>query len=157
MRAANFARLLVVTIAVLAAGSACRRQADDVSSLMATARNGQSVKVRQEACLQLAEAPGDAASDALIGFLADDELWYCSAHGLGERKDSRAVEPLLEHLDPRSPHTHKFVWALGEIGDPSALPALDELRGRIDATTEEGRRIEKELDAAASKLRNASS
>jgi len=157
VRAVNFALLLVAMIALLAGGSACRGQADDVSSLVATARNGQSVKVRQEACIQLAEAAGDVASEALIGFLADDELWYCAAHGLGKRKDPRAVEPLLEHLDPRSPHTHKFVWALGEIGDPSALPAVQELRDRIDATTEEGRRIARELDEAVSKLRDASS
>jgi HEAT repeat protein len=156
VRAVNLGLLPVAIIALLAAGSACR-QADDVASLVATARNGHSVKVRQEACVQLAEAPGEAASEALIGFLGDDELWYCAAHGLGERKEPRAVEPLLEHLDPRSPHTYKFVWALGEIGDPSALQALHELRGRIDTATEEGRRIGKEVEEAVSKLRVASS
>lgn len=156
MRALNVALLLVVTIALVATGSACR-QTDDVSKLVDAARNGQSLKVRQEACVQLAEAPGDAASAALIGFLADDGLWYCAAHGLGERKEPRAVEPLVEHLDPGSPHTQKFVWALGEIGDPSALDALRELRGRIDTTTEEGRRTSKELDEAVSKLEAANS
>lgn len=156
MRAGNFALLLVVMVALLASGLACR-ETDDVSSLMNTARDGRSVKVRQEACIQLAEVPGDVASDALIGFLADDELWYCAAHGLGERKEPRAVEPLIERLDPRSRHAHKFVWALGEIGDPSALQALEEMRGKIDATTEEGRRLAKELDEAILKLRGANS
>jgi HEAT repeat protein len=145
----------VAIIALLATGSACRQ--DDVQSLVATAQNGHSVKVRQEACVQLAEAPGNAASEALIGFLADDELWYCAAHGLGERKDPHAVQPLLERLDPANPRTHKFVWALGEIGDPSALPALEELHGRIDTTTEEGLRMAKELEDAVSKLRGANS
>jgi HEAT repeat protein len=126
VRTLNLELLLVTIIALLATGLACG-QADDVQSLVATAQNGHSVKVRQEACVQLAEAPGDAASEALIGFLADDELWYCAAHGLGERKDPQAVQPLLERLDPANPRTRKFVWALGEIGDPSALPDLEEL------------------------------
>lgn len=101
MRAFNFALLLVATSILLAAGSACR-QTDDVSRLVEAARSGGSLKVRQEACLQLAEAPGDAASAALIGLLGDDQLSYCAAQPLGERKEPRAVDPLLERLDPRT-------------------------------------------------------
>lgn len=156
MQTLNLGLLLVAIIALLATGSACW-QTDDVQSLVATAQNGLSVKVRQEACDQLAEAPGDVASEALIRFLADDELWYCAAHGLGERKEPKAVQPLLERLDPANPRTRKFVWALGEIGDPSALPDLEELHDRTDTTTEEGLRMAKELEDAVSKLRGSNS
>ena len=138
--------LCIVTI------PACTRS-DDVASLVDAAEGATSLKVRQDACTKLADIPEDSAVEALVGFLDDESLWYCAAHGLGIRKASLAVGPLHARLDPASPRTQKFVWALGEIGDPIVAADLEVLRGAIDATTEDGKRTIAEIDEAISKLR----
>ena len=58
-----------------------------------------------------------------------DEEREDAAFRLGAIGDKRAVKPLLNHLkgEPYASITKAIVWAVGEIGDESAVPKLLEL------------------------------
>jgi HEAT repeat protein len=131
----------------------CQGQTDSISSMLEQARDGGSLKIRQDACSRLAQSPEDGVAEALIELLSHDEHWYCAAHGLGLRKEQRAIAPLFTQLETHPSRMDKYIWALGEIGDPSVLPRLLELQGRIDASTSEGQRVEREIQSAVAKLR----
>src|SRR5262245_24982403 len=91
----SFAAIGVVLCAVFG----CDGRSNSISSLLGEVRDGPSVKVRQDACSELARTPGDAAAEALIELLGDDEQWFCAAHGLGMRKEKLAIAPLLTQLE----------------------------------------------------------
>jgi HEAT repeat protein len=116
------------------------------------ARSGSSVKVRQDACAQIAEVGGSEAVEVLIGFLDDEVLWYCAAHSLGTLRDPRAVEPLVNRAQGGGDRAFKMVWALGEIRDPRALSALQEMDRTLQPTTEQDRRLKQALAEAIAKL-----
>src|SRR5262245_58407407 len=84
-------------------------------------------RVRVWAARTLSALPGDAPVAALAAALAgpDDHVRLMAAVGLAERKDPRALSPLLA-LAVRGPpwSRHEALWALGTLGDSSALPVL---------------------------------
>lgn len=153
MRIVSKMRRFVTSGVVLGMIFGCQDHSDSVSSMVEQARDGGNLKVRQDACSKIAETPGDTAVEALIGLLGDDEHWYCAAHGLGTRREKRAIAPLLAQLEANGPRADKYLWALGEIGDPSVLPQLLEVQRRVDVSTAEGRRVEAEITSAIIKLR----
>jgi HEAT repeat protein len=116
------------------------------------ARSASSIKVRQDACEQIAEIGGSEAVEVLVGFLDDEVLWYCAAHSLGALRDPRAVEPLLARARGGGERAFKMVWALGEIRDPRALSALQEMDRTLRPTTEQDRRLKQSLEEAIAKL-----
>jgi HEAT repeat protein len=69
---------------------------------------------------------GDAAEPALIEGLGDRDRTiaeYC-AGALGGRGAKAAVDPLMQALASWPSRRYVAAWALGEIGDPRAIPAL---------------------------------
>jgi hypothetical protein len=46
---------------------------------------------------------------------------------LGKAKKSVASEALMRLLEKKGDHRSAVIWALGEIGDPKAIPVLDGL------------------------------
>jgi len=58
---------------------------------------------------------------ALASQIQEDR--YYAVHLLGKLRDPRAVDVLIPLLD-RDAVNHKVAWALGEIGDREAVPAL---------------------------------
>lgn len=124
----------------------------DLREVVEVAREGSSVKVRQDACLQIAEVGGDQAVEPLLGFLDDEVLWYCAAHSLGQLRDPRAVEPLLTRARSGGDRAQKMVWALGEIRDRRALPELEAMDRALQPTTEQETRLKQSLEEAIAKI-----
>lgn len=65
--------------------------------------------------------------DSLIRELESDETSsrFTAAQVLGDRKDERAVEPLIKLLSDKVQHVRFMAaWALGEIGDYRAVDGL---------------------------------
>ncbi len=93
---------------------------------------------KRRAALEALLQKGNEAVPLLLKVLSDDydpehgandwsEIYKCrlAAEGLGRLKAKEAVEPLLEALqDGDTGLRATAAWALGEIGDPQAIPAL---------------------------------
>jgi HEAT repeat protein len=82
---------------------------------------------RREAVQLLGQYPADAASDALLLALEDDELEVrlAAAEALGRVRAGSAVSALMGWLDDKNQELRAVaVRALGEIRDPRALPGL---------------------------------
>ena len=82
-------------------------------------------EVREFAAESLGQTKDQSAVEPLIALLNDPNGVVCStaADSLGRIKDPRAVEPLLATFR-RQPGNPLIVKALGELGDPRAIPAL---------------------------------
>jgi HEAT repeat protein len=139
--------LLLFLLGVSACGGG--GELEDVAEV---ARHGGSIKVRQDACAQIAEVGGSEAVGVLIGFLDDEVLWYCAAHNLGQLRDPRAVDPLLVRARSGGDRVQKMVWALGEIRDRRALAELEAMDRALQPTTEQERRLKQSLEEAIEKI-----
>jgi HEAT repeat protein len=137
---------------VVAFGAASCGGSNRLEEVVEVARSASSVKVRQDACTQIAEIGGSEAVEVLVGFLDDEVLWYCAAHSLGMLRDPRAVAPLLDRAQGGGDRAFKMVWALGEIRDPQALSALDEMNRSLQPATEQDQRLKQSLEEAIAKL-----
>jgi HEAT repeat protein len=88
--------------------------------------------VRLRAVESLAAHENSEAVPGLIQRLADDDAEVRSAaiDALGSLADARAVAPLIAVLQNRQPGDYPLnaIWALGNIGDPQAIPVLSGLR-----------------------------
>lgn len=112
------------------------KEEDAVPLLIQLLRQDQSKEIRIDAI----EALGKIGSidknshvDALIGILRenDTEMLTTAVEALGKIKDPKAVKPLVNFLDNRN---IRFIaiWALGNIGDKGAVPALTGLLNSDD-------------------------
>src|SRR6266545_4826862 len=75
-----------------------RTMSMEVSRLAMVAREGQSIKVRQDACQRLGALGDKEAVPALVSMLDDEVLEWTAARSLGELKDPRASLALREHV-----------------------------------------------------------
>ena len=68
------------------------------------------------------------ATDALISYLEedDDEIKKIAAEALGKKSDPRSVAALIKVLHNKDVQI-VAIWALGNIGDKAAIPALTRL------------------------------
>ncbi|MFN8372697.1 MAG: HEAT repeat domain-containing protein [Anaerolineae bacterium] len=106
---------------------------------------------RRTAVMKLGMLGGDQAVRALIRTVTNDHedliVRGRAALMLGKLRDSRAVDPLIDALDAPGFQTPVYAaQALGELGDPRAIPALltmlREGRGKArDAATEALQRL----------------
>jgi hypothetical protein len=125
---------------------------NDLEDVVEVARQGGSIKVRQDACAQIAEVGGSEVVDVLIGFLDDEVLWYCAAHSLGQLRDPRAVDPLLVRARSGGDRAQKMVWAVGEIRDRRVLAELQAMDRALQPTTEQEKRLKQSLEEAIAKI-----
>jgi len=94
--------------------------------------------VRQMAACAIGQIPHPDAARLLIPLLRDEHQHVRETVilALGHVRDPAAIEPLIEMLrttqDPWEP-TH-IARALGEIGDPRAIPALQGCLNHKDST-----------------------
>ncbi len=108
--------------------------------LMDASKGCDSVEVRGEIPASLGQKWGTAAVPYLM-MLLEDPLWIVRANAadeLGKLKDKRAIDSLIRHLtdnDPLDDHHVEIgaAIALGEIGDPKAIPALKKLLNDPDS------------------------
>jgi len=78
------------------------------------------------------EASADVS--ALVAALADPELRLSAAHRLGKLKAVEAVPALIRNTRVRQDiDRNAAVWALGRIGDPSAVPTLRDVASEDEA------------------------
>lgn len=86
-------------------------------------------QVREEAATTLGKLSLVASANALVAALEDDywQVRQRAARALGRLKQQSAIQPLVAHaLQHSSANLRKeAAVALGEIGDPSAIPALE--------------------------------
>jgi len=100
--------------------------------ILLKARMDPAVGVRAMAVEALGEYRAPEVVDALLETVdTDSRARYEAVIALGKLATSRAVPPLLALLkddaDPLACHVReKAAWALGEIGDPRAVEALQE-------------------------------
>jgi HEAT repeat protein len=104
-----------------------------------------------EAVTALRDSTSPEAVPVLLTILksTDFPLYEAAASALGHLKDRRAVEPLVANLE-RDSRAIPAAAALGEIGDPQALPYLEEALRR---SKDEG--VRRAIKDALSKLRAA--
>jgi HEAT repeat protein/uncharacterized membrane protein YuzA (DUF378 family) len=90
---------------------------------------------RMAAARALGDLGGPEATDALLRLLAqippteEEEMTQVLVRALGQTGDRRVTEPLVSRLlEPQTPRSLRLTLcrALGEHGDPAALPALRE-------------------------------
>jgi HEAT repeat protein len=95
---------------------------------------------RRTAVMKLGMLGGDQAVRALIRTVTNDHedliVRGRAALMLGKLRDTRAVDPLIDALDAPGFQTPVYAaQALGELGDPRAIPALvlmsQEGRGKV--------------------------
>jgi HEAT repeat protein len=99
-----------------------------VSHLTTTLAN-EDARVRKEAVLALAKVGGDDASMLLLGMLDDSEVEVRAkaCWAVGVLKVERALRPLMRLLekDPSEEVQVQCLHALGQIGDPGAVPLIE--------------------------------
>jgi hypothetical protein len=122
------------------------------TELIRIASSGESVKVRQEACYELGKTVRPGVAEALISFLNDPVLQYCSAQGLGQIRELRAVGALLRHLKTVGGKNRMASWALAEIGDVNALEPLNQISAQLVPTNDSERLDKSTLEEAIAKL-----
>lgn len=85
--------------------------------------------IREVAVDALRATGAESAEEALISLLdAEGELWPQAMFALWQMKSEAAVPALIEALDAQdSSYVARAAQALGEIGDPRAIPRLNEL------------------------------
>jgi HEAT repeat protein len=111
--------------------------ADEDSALPALIRalKDESWMVREEAAQTIGKLRGKPATDQLISLL-DDAFWQVrlkAVRSLGLLKATEAVMPIAGQLLHEVGNLRKeAVIALGEIGDPAAIPALEAAGGDPD-------------------------
>jgi HEAT repeat protein len=117
---ANSTDILMRHSIILALGQI--RDTRAMPALMALFRNGDSL--RRYAVSSLGEIGDKRATPVLLEALHNDpsgEVRAAAVHGLGSMKDVRAVPGLIEVLKQGG---YAAAYALAQIGDESALPAL---------------------------------
>jgi hypothetical protein len=99
-----------------------------VSNLTTTLAN-EDPRVRKETVMALAKVGGDDASMLLLGMLddSDHEVRAKACWAVGVLRVERALKPLLRLLekDPNEEVQAQSLQALGQIGDPGAVPAIE--------------------------------
>ncbi len=104
------------------------------SRAAATALGDQSAIVRATAARAILSLDSDEAAGLLIPLLGDRDEFVRreTAYALGVTRSRRAVEPLITALgrDKNAGVRGAAAVALGQISDPSAVPALMETLGR---------------------------
>jgi HEAT repeat protein len=132
--------LLALLAALLVAGGCGRVEKEKpIAAVIAAAKVGDGAATRDlvrrfahpdpviaEQAWDAVVALGAAAEPALIEGLssADPTVAEFCAGALGGRGAKAALEPLTKALKSWSRRRYVAAWALGEIGDPSAIPAL---------------------------------
>jgi HEAT repeat protein len=99
-----------------------------VSNLTMTLAN-EDPRVRKETVVALAKVGGDDASMLLLGMMddSDHEVRAKACWAVGVLRVERALKPLLRLLekDPNEEVQAQSLQALGQIGDPGAVPAIE--------------------------------
>jgi len=133
--------VLAVVLPALLAASGCGRVEKEkpIAAVIAAAKAGDAAATHDlirrfahpdplvsEQAWEAVVALGAAAEPALIEGLAapDPTVAEFCAGALGGRSSKAALAPLTKALESWPRRRYVAAWALGEIGDPSAIPAL---------------------------------
>jgi len=160
-------------LAALTAAASARRQAAAhalgeldvkaaVQPLIVTMRSDASDDVRQAATYALGLIGAKRALSPLIAVLADQTnspgLRGMAAEALSDVRDRRAVPALLGALGDVSPEVRFWAaFALGELGDPQALPELERIAATDRAPVAGRGTVRKEAEAAIQRIREQDS
>ena len=102
---------------------------EEVVSHITATLGHQDHRVRRESVLALGKLGGDDAVQLLLGMMDDPEaeVRAASCRALGALKVERALRPLLTILesDPDDDVRVECLRALGELGDPGAVPLIE--------------------------------
>jgi hypothetical protein len=102
---------------------------DDALPLVTSALAHPDARVRREGLLALAKLGNDESGALVVGLLGDSEhdVRVAAATAAGALKVERALRPLLELLEAEGDGDGAvpLIDALGELGDPGAVPAIE--------------------------------
>ncbi len=128
---ATAALVAAAALAAALAGAAPARADEELDALLARIATASTFE-RHRIIERIGVIGTPDAVGALIGFFRDDELRWMAARQ-ATLFGSKALRPLMRALTSSYPETVRTAaWALGEIHDPAAVPALIPLLRRED-------------------------
>jgi len=102
---------------------------DDAAARVTTALANPDARVRREALLALGKLGDEESGALMMGFLEDPDrdVRVAAATAAAALKVGRALRPILAQLEAESDGEGviPFIDALGELGDPGAVPAIE--------------------------------
>jgi len=104
-----------------------------VPMLIEFLNNDQPKETRLKAVEALGKIGEDSSVDVLLSALKEDNynIKTAAIEAIGKIKDPRAVKLIIDMLDFRETR-YTALWAIGNIGDESAVPALTKLLNHSD-------------------------
>jgi HEAT repeat protein len=104
------------------------KKKDAVPVLIKLVNNEQPKTVRLSAMKALGKIYTRGIADALLGLLVkgEDKIQIAAVDALGKIKNKRATKPLISILSYKDSQL-SVIRALGNIGDKSAVPALEKM------------------------------
>ena len=96
-------------------------------------KSSQPIETRLRAIQAVGEIGEGSSIDALVDILdeKDNEIRIAAIEAIGKIKTPKAVRPLINLLENQDLRL-TVIWALGNIGDNSAVPAMTKLVGHHD-------------------------
>lgn len=127
--------------------------------LLKAAHEDANVEVRQAAIYALNLLGDERAVEPLIALLTDrkedEKVRGMAAEALAHQMDRRAISPLIDALRDASVEVRFWAaFALGELGDPQALPELERLAATDEAVLPGWWSVSKEAASAIQRIKD---
>jgi hypothetical protein len=115
-------------------GQKRKEAVDIVADLIVSGKEPKDIELKLVRCLgqlsKMTEIPVDILIDKLKD--KDPQMLAVVVEALGKARNRKAIPALLKLMEEEK-MPYSAIWAIGEIGDPVAIPSLDRLLASEDA------------------------